>query len=588
MTNSQYEQYRGKRALILLRVSTEEQEKKFGFPSQLAEIRKKILDTVGLIVDEERHIVRDTYTGLEFREREVLAHILEMAKRREFDIVVMDKLDRLGRKGIQREIYRGLLREQGVRILTTDPNEHADDDSLIGEMIRLLHGFKAEEELNDIRRRTMNGKRAKVEGKEDGVTKKLIGSGTRLYGYKWTYSTKGKREGYELNLDVLMIDEDSIEWTEVKVVTFVFKSSSEGMTIRDICRYLNSRGIPASKGGLWQPATIGQMLRKRAYTGEATMFQERSLEKIPGKKSVPREKRPESEQIKVSIPQIIDLELFEQVQKGLSKNKAVATRNNKHPHESLLRAGYVKCGYCGCNMSFQKHLYTRKSGTILEKRWYQCSTGYSSLGRCVKCTIDVRTLDDAAWQFALEIIRNPSQVDQRIKELTSDDPTQERRKQITNKLAEIYQRQTVLRKRLTELKLDAGTEEFLSTQLKQLANDENSYQSELANDDVTYARWQELQAKVKELHQFCKEMQEHLDDPEYNPSYQKKRETIEFFGIIAHVWKPDHEPRFELECKPPDIVSLLSSSRNGCRDRCAVPPQRAGTRVAAAASHAQE
>src|SRR5258708_28507033 len=164
MSTDQEYDYRGKRGVILLRVSTEEQEKKYGFPSQLRSINEKIIRLRGIrIADSEKHIVRDTYTGMEFREREELTKILEMAKRREFDVLVMDALDRLGRKGLQREIYRAELRMYGVRILTTKPEEHADDDSLMGEMIRLLHGFKAEEERNDIIRRTQNGKRERVQ-----------------------------------------------------------------------------------------------------------------------------------------------------------------------------------------------------------------------------------------------------------------------------------------------------------------------------------------------------------------------------------------------------------------------------------------
>ena len=104
---SQVYDYRGKRGLVLLRVSTEEQEKKYGFPSQLRSIREKLIEPRGIrIFDEEKYIKRDTYTGMEFREREVLTEILEMAKRREFDVLVMDVLDRLGRVGLPREIYR--------------------------------------------------------------------------------------------------------------------------------------------------------------------------------------------------------------------------------------------------------------------------------------------------------------------------------------------------------------------------------------------------------------------------------------------------------------------------------------------------
>jgi len=129
MTNQQERDYRAKRALILLRVSTPIQEEMYGWPAQEKEIREKLIGPLNLKLDEDRHIIKDTYTGLESRERPALDCILEMAKRHEFDILCMDVLDRLGRKGLAREIYRMQLRELDVRILTTDPQEHADDDT---------------------------------------------------------------------------------------------------------------------------------------------------------------------------------------------------------------------------------------------------------------------------------------------------------------------------------------------------------------------------------------------------------------------------------------------------------------------------
>src|SRR5579862_9525328 len=159
MINNPQDQYRGKHVLMLLRVSTPKQEEMFGWPAQEREIRTKLIEPLSLRLDEKRHIIKDTYTGLEFRERPVLDLILQMAKRREFDILAMDVLDRLGRRGIERELYRMQLKEYGVRILTTDPNDHADDDTTWGEIIRYLKGKEAEAELNNIKRRTMNGKR---------------------------------------------------------------------------------------------------------------------------------------------------------------------------------------------------------------------------------------------------------------------------------------------------------------------------------------------------------------------------------------------------------------------------------------------
>ena len=92
---------------MLLRVSTPKQEEMFGFASQERQIRENLINPLGLQLDELRHIIKDTYTGLEFRDRKALHDILAMANNKEFDVLVMDVLDRgLGRKALAREIYR--------------------------------------------------------------------------------------------------------------------------------------------------------------------------------------------------------------------------------------------------------------------------------------------------------------------------------------------------------------------------------------------------------------------------------------------------------------------------------------------------
>ncbi len=123
--------------------SSPAQIKMYGHSYQEKEIRKKLIEPLGLQLDEEKHIIHDTYSGLEYRYREALDIILAMAERGEFDVLCMDVLDRgLGRKALARELFRLQLRQLGVRILTTDPHDHADDDSLEGQMMRLLRDYK--------------------------------------------------------------------------------------------------------------------------------------------------------------------------------------------------------------------------------------------------------------------------------------------------------------------------------------------------------------------------------------------------------------------------------------------------------------
>jgi site-specific DNA recombinase len=369
---------------MLLRVSTPGQARddKYGLAAQEKEIREKLIVPLGLQLDEERHIIRDTYTGLEFKERPVLIQVLNMAKRGEFDVVTMDVLDRLGRKGLERELYRMQLREQGVRILTTDPNEHADDDSLVGEMIRYFSGIQSEKELHNTRRRTTLGKRAKAEGRRrDGTIgpRKVVGTGERIYAYKYVLNEKGRREGYELNLDaiivdgVVLMDEDSTEWTEVKVVVFVFDKVIEGIPYKQIADMLNKKGIPCpyvAKGlakktvrhvPLWQRHSVSRMIHQSAYWGEYRQFRTQRIGKVRGKKD-PRRKTSLEEQVIIPVPAIVSKETAEKAQQRALRSKALASRNNKHKEDNLLSGGLIKCGYCGHNM-YARRDYRRTPGT---------------------------------------------------------------------------------------------------------------------------------------------------------------------------------------------------------------------------------
>ncbi len=113
-------------------------------------------------------------------------------------------LDRLGRKGLEREIYMLELKQAGVRVLSADPEDHRDDESSWGELIRYLKGKASEDEVKNIRYRTMGGKRAKATGDpEKGIAPSIVGNGQRLYGYNFVLNEEGKRVGLEINKDII-------------------------------------------------------------------------------------------------------------------------------------------------------------------------------------------------------------------------------------------------------------------------------------------------------------------------------------------------------------------------------------------------
>jgi Recombinase/Resolvase, N terminal domain/Recombinase zinc beta ribbon domain len=565
--------YFGKRAVLLTRVSTPKQIEMYGHAWQEMQIRKLLVEPLGLLLNEERHIIRDTYSGLEYRYREALDTILTMAERQEFDVLCMDVLDRgLGRKALAREIFRMQLRELGIRILTTEPSDHADDDSLEGLIMRFMRGYKAEEEINDLVRRTLGGKRAKAEGRErDGALgqPKIVGNGSRLYGYQWVLNGNGKPIGLDLNCEIVQVDETGEEWTEVKVVRFIFESSEKGLSIRRIAELLNEKHLPpptVTKGvqirrrtGVppWQPSVVGKILKHPAYWGEYLQFRTLTGEKKPGQKLKPRRMAPADHQIIIPVPAIVSKELAERVQTLLPLRQKKASRNNRNPNESLLRAGLVKCGECGGNMSTSRRL--QKGSDYIR---YICGK-HNLVGRCVGCNIPARMVDEAAWQRALEIIRDPSEADAKIKQLTTSNEKIKRREQTRINLAEVRRKQANLRRELSVLAqeggLDKGTREFFTGQLAILAKQEEEAKKQHEDERAFQQKYNLLQKRIEQFHKRCADWREKLDDPEFNPSYDFKRDACEFFGITAIVYKFGRNPRFEIQARTPSLMSLISS-----------------------------
>lgn len=572
LPNPDYEKYRGLRALLLTRVSTSGQSHE----AQERVIREKLIEPLGLILNEEKHVIHDTYTGLEYRYRAALDNILRMAERREFDVLCLDVLDRgLGRKGVSREVFRGQLRELGIHILSTEPSDHADDDSLEGQLMRLLKGYKAEEEINDFVRRSKNAIRHKALGDpQKGIPPKVVGNTARLYGYKYVLSSKGKRETLEPNYDVVWVDSKGVVWTEVRVVIFLFRCAKRRIPLRTIARRLNDIGVPppcVSKGTkftskgvqaeklIWQTGTVSRMLRHTGYSGKEVINKYRTA-KVPGKKWRQYTQTSQEEQIIVPIPALVNEELQAEVLKNLEQNRRWASRNNTGPL-ALMRGGLAKCGNCGRNLALQRRYGYYKPGPEEQRLhvFYRCgSKSHGTLHKCKGCYVSVITLDSAVWEKALEIIRDPSIVDAEIARRKSDDPTASRRKQINKELASITAErddlQATLLRMIRERKLDRNTENVLSNRLKELEKLEYEFNSELLDDDKVHRQWEATQREIEKLHKKCEVMRKRLSDPTYEPSYETKRELIEFFGIVAIVWDNEHKPKFKIQAKFAEIM----------------------------------
>src|SRR5205807_9911402 len=90
-----------------------------------------------------------------FREREVFMKMLDAARRKEFDILVVTEFSRLSRRQVEQAVIINLLEQYGVKVESV--TEKFDETSL-GVLMRNIVAYNAEAEREKIHYRTARGR----------------------------------------------------------------------------------------------------------------------------------------------------------------------------------------------------------------------------------------------------------------------------------------------------------------------------------------------------------------------------------------------------------------------------------------------
>jgi site-specific DNA recombinase len=338
-------------AVIYARYSSENQ-REASIEDQL-EVCRRYAARMGFRIEatyEDRAI-----SGANSSNRPGYQQLLRDARKGQFDVLVVEALDRLARKlsdiaGTFDELQfnRIALHAVNVGVVTT---MHV---GMIGTMAQMF--------LSDLRDKTKRGQLGRV-----------------LQGR----AAAGKAFGY----DVLDDDEGGggrqINRAEAATVERIFHLFANGVSPRAIARRLNQENVPGPEGRPWQDTTIrGQkergtgILNNELYIGEL-VWNRCSYVKDPRTgKRVARPNPPEQwERKTVSELRIIDDALWrsvkarqEQTGFAMGKDPAGNALNRAHRRQFLL-SGLLVCGECGGGY------------TIMAKDRYGCSS-HRSKGTC--------------------------------------------------------------------------------------------------------------------------------------------------------------------------------------------------------------
>lgn len=528
-----------RRAVIYTRVSTDKQEEEgtsldVQVTNCLAYARENGIEVI--------EVFREVYTGSLYRERPLLSKLRQMARNREFDVIIINTFDRFSRNQTHQAVLWDEMQHLGISIECV---KEKFDETPAGQFMRSALSFVAEVERQKILDRSMAGKRRRV---EEG---KLNRSWKPKYGYKW--KDENKEEYTYKEEEAVVVHGMFITFTTIKA------------SLIHVARMLTEQGIPTPLGKLiWDKATVYRMLSDPIYIGKAYAFRYHSEGERPKEEWIPL---PDG-----LIPPIIDEETFNKVQEILKTNKEESVRNNSNPEEGLLRAGFVRCGYCKRAMTVNRRDYKRKTKETFHEVIYRCRYRYQSNPRCPQApTIDIKKIDDAVWQYVGEIIQDFSLIEKAVQLVRErGNPTIINLASLNRsiKLAEMNQEQLVgdlsQRDKDGTPKLKGRARQLVLDELQKVEEYLEDLEQEKQNIEVGMIEWERVEEEIDTFLAWCLSARETYP----TATYDEKRRALRMLGIVAYVYRGDdseHDP-FEVEVSIPDLRSIvLQKSINSSR-----------------------
>lgn len=387
----------GLRCVSLLRVSSKKQVSfKDGAKDDIPVQREIVNEFIEL---NEMVLIREfvepgiSASKVPLAKREALLEIFRMADRKEFDVLVVFKHDRISRIQHEYPFILSYLNQRGVLIFTAVDGQEKKSAERKGatpeEGLQCsIDGYSASKESSNLRDRVTSGHRVIIrQGQYRG--------GAVPFGYKTEYIGETNQKGKPIQS--IVIDEEKAE-----VVRMIFNMVIEKyMGVRTITKWLNENGYDKylDNGGKWSYPSVRFMLHNKMYKGYLHFS--------------PKNDDRTFYSDKIDELEIIDEVTWDATQKALeSRIRSKGGLDRTVTLSNALLSGYIYCGHCGSKLhvwSNQKS-YQIKDGS--KKKYivyrYRCSS--KTLGK--ECdgatTYGVNRIDDTVIKATKEYIARQS------------------------------------------------------------------------------------------------------------------------------------------------------------------------------------
>lgn len=288
--------------------------------------------------------------------------MLQDSSKKQWDYVIVYKLDRFSRDKYEATIHKHTLRENGVKLLSAMENIPDTPEGIILEsLLEGMNQYYSAELSQKIRR-----------GQKESYIKGQYTGGPILFGYD-------------------IVDKKYvINPTETEIVREIFSKFSIGITGKSIAQELMVRGIRTKKGHYVDAAMIYKIIQTIKYTGKAIYGNE----------------------IYTNIyPAIIDEDTWNKVQLIRNENKHLPGR--KKEMFDFILSGKLVCGHC-------KNMIIGESGTSQTGEKYYYYTCFSRRKKRAKCnfhSINKQRIEDFVIKTTWNLLNDKESIEEIVKQL---------------------------------------------------------------------------------------------------------------------------------------------------------------------------
>jgi site-specific DNA recombinase len=407
-------------AVILGRVSTEDQaEEGTGLAAQIEagmgyiSLRGYTLDTsVGYASEGLEYVpgvFQEDYTGKVIY-RPAVNHLLDTLVQRPIRVIVVHRTSRLGRRGSVQEALEAAFKEHGARVEYV--TAQFDTSTPTGRAMRRISGVFDELDYEQIIDQLREGKFQRAKAGSIVVSRPP-------FGYRLV---KEKDASGKKTIRRLEINEE-----EARIVILIYTwYLEEDLSMFIIAQRLTDLRVPTRGDdigqrrrhapGTWGNRTVYTVLTSKVYTG---LWHYGKTRRVPiiGSEKTKSVQTPEDEWIPIRVPAIIDEDTFQAAQRKAAQNAVSARRNRKHFY---LLVGHLRCQKC--NYAF---VGSWSNGTTPV---YRCNGRHILRNWCCDMPI-IREdeLEPIIWDWLKEVVKNPEQIDEVIRNRQADADRQNER-----------------------------------------------------------------------------------------------------------------------------------------------------------------